>query len=84
MANDLTPFAILLVVEREQSIGGTVQVQFGCGVGAELLLPEGEGNVAQAQWVVVSSFAVFTWTQQEVKGDPNHLDGQGELRAVAW
>ena len=79
MSNDLTLFAILLVVECEGGIGGAVQVRFGRGVGVGLLMPDGEGNVAQAQWVVVGGLAVFTWTQQEVKGNPNHIDGCGEF-----
>ena len=44
------------------------------------MLPNGEGDVGQAQWVVVSGLAIFTWMQQEVEGDPNHIDRQGEFR----
>ena len=48
-------------------------------MGVEFVMPNGEGHVAQAQWVVVSGLAIFTGAQQEEKGDPNHLDGCGEF-----
>ena len=91
MANDLAPFVVLLVVECEGGIGGVVEIQFRHGLGVEFLVPDGEGNVAQAQWVVVSGLVILTRMQQEVKGNPNHIDGHGEFRvgeawtrAVAW
>ena len=43
------------------------------------LWPDGEGDMAQAQWVVVSSLTIFTQMQQEVRGDPNHIDGRDEF-----
>ena len=79
VANDFVTFAILLVVEGEGGVGGAVQVRLGCGVGVEFVVPDGEGNVAQTQWMVVIGFAIFTGAQQEEEGDPNHLDGGDEF-----
>ena len=79
MANDLAPFAIFLVVESEGDVRCTVQVRFGGSGGVEFMVPYGEGDIAQAQGVVVRSTAVFARAQQEEEGDPDHLHGSGEF-----
>ena len=43
------------------------------------MVPDCEGNVAQAQGVVVRGVAIFPGAQQEEEGDPNHFDGGGEF-----
>ena len=79
MANDLAPFAIFLVVEREGDVRRTEQVRSGGHGGVEFVVPYGEGDVAQAQGVVVRGMAVFAGAQQEEEGDPDHLNGGSEL-----
>ena len=56
-----------------------VQIWFGCSVGVEFVFPDGQGDMAQAQWVVVGGLVIFTQMQQEVKGDPNHIGRCGEF-----
>ena len=79
VTNDFTPFVIFLVVEGEGGVRGPVQVRLGCGGGVEFVVPDCEGNVAQAQGVIVQGVAIFSGAQQEEEGDPNHFDGGGEF-----
>ena len=79
MANDFTPFVIFLVVKGEGGIRSMVQVCLGCSGGVEFVVPDCEGNMAQAQGVVVRGMAIFTGAQQEEEGNPDHLDGGGEF-----
>ena len=70
---------IFLVVEGDGGICSPVQVHLGCSGGVEFVVPDCEGNVAQAQGVVVRGVAIFSSAQQEEESDPNHFNSGGEF-----
>ena len=73
------PFTIFLIVEGEGGVCSPVQVRLGCGGGVQFLVPGCEGNMAQAQGVVVRGMEIFSGAQQQEEGDPNHFDGGGKF-----
>ena len=79
VTNDFAALAIFLIVEGEGGVHCLVQVGLGGGGGVQFVVLDGEGDVAQAQGVVVRCVAIFTGAQQEEKGNPNHVDGGGEF-----
>ena len=79
ITNDFAPFAVFLVVEGEGGVRSPVQVLLSCSGGVQFMVPDCEGNVAQAQRVIVGGVAVFPGAQQEEEGDPDHVDGGGEF-----
>ena len=91
MANDFAPFAILLVVEGEGGVRSAVQVRLRCGVGVEFVVPDGEGNVAQAQWMVVRGVQYSPGRNKKKKAIQiismaavSLVMGAAWTRAVAW
>ena len=74
-----SPVAIFLVVEGEGGVRSLVQVCLGRSGGVQFVVPDCEGNMAQAQGLVVRGMAIFPGAQQQEEGDPNHFDGGGEF-----
>ena len=79
MTNDFALFAVFLVVEGEGGVRSPVQVLLSGSSGVQFMVPDCEGNVAQAQGVIVGGVAVFPGAQQEEEGDPDHVDGSSEF-----
>ena len=79
VTNDFAPFTNFLGVECKGGIRSPVQVRLGRSGGVQFVVPDCEGNVAQAQGVVVCGVAIFPGAQQQEEGDPNYFDGGGEF-----
>ena len=75
VSNDLTMFPVLLGVERQGTVGGTVQVCGGRGEQCKVGGTDEEGHSRQHEWSILRGLAMLAGPEEIEICNPGHVDG---------
>ena len=75
VSDDLATFPVLLGVECQGTVGGTVQVRRGRGEQCKVGGTDEEGHSRQREWSILRGLAMLTGPEEIEISNPGHVDG---------
>ena len=75
VSDDLATFPVLLGVERQGTVGGTVQVRGGHGEQCKVGGTDEEGHSCQCEWSILRGLAMLAGPEEIEISNPGHVDG---------
>ena len=75
VSDDLATFPVLLGVERQGTVGGTVQVRWGRGEQCKAGGTDEEGDICQREWRILWGLAMLAGLEKIEISNPGHVDG---------
>ena len=75
VSDDLATFPVLLGVERQGTVGGTVQVRCGRGEQCKVGGTDEEGDIRQHEWRILRGLAMLVGPEKIEISNPGHVHG---------
>ena len=75
MSDDLATFPVLLGVEHQGTVGGTVQVRWGRGEQCKVGGTDEEGDIHQHEWRILWGLAMLAGPEKIEISNPGHVNG---------